>query len=573
MGRDAAPSRDRPRDPQRQRIEVRAHGRADRVRPPREVRRLGLSERAGRRPHPALRAHRRGGRRVRRAHLRAAVQEGLGQRAGVRVRRQPGGAAFRSAHGRSLHRHEEGSDASADRLARSSRGAGQALSAASQTAPSGILGALRARLKARPDSEHEQALVRLANAVLFRVYLVSDLHETPVLWVGYLAYFCAGVAIVAAILLRPAASPLRRTLGAALDATMITWTLMYFGEAGAPLYLVYLWITLANGFRYGANYLLITLAFCVTGFGLDLAFSHYWIEHRTLGVGLLVGLLVLSLYVKTLVTRLFDALARAEQANQAKRRFISVVSHDRRTPLNAIIGMADLLRDTTLSRAQAAVFESVTQGGQTPRRRFGGGGLGAVSGEQLVGLMGGRIGMESAAGVARTFWFELALEKQPERAGGARELAGGRVLLVGCPSAEGHAMGDALVGWGAVPVHVASVEDGVARLVAEISVANPYHGVLIYAATKDLKFAERVRRSAPDPAPPCVLAVARELQGPRFEAPSAGFAAVLELPFDKRQLFNVLHSIAAGRQGREGGVRLTDHARRGPGAGKSQKPV
>ncbi len=108
------------------------------------------------------------------------------------------------------------------------------MSAASQTAPSGILGALRARLKARPDSEHEQALVRLANAVLFGVYLFSDLHETPVLWLGFFTYFFAGVAIVAAILLRPGASPLRRTLGAALDATMITWTLMYFGEAGAP---------------------------------------------------------------------------------------------------------------------------------------------------------------------------------------------------------------------------------------------------------------------------------------------------------------------------------------------------
>src|SRR6185369_10154106 len=43
----------------------------------------------------------------------------------------------------------------------------------------------------------------------------------------------------------------------------------------------------------------------------------------------------------------------------------------------------------------------------------------------------------------------------------------------------------------------------------------------------------------------------------------SGFAAVLELPFDKRQLFNVLHWVAAGDEVREGVVRLQDYARRG----------
>src|SRR5262249_19173862 len=48
----------------------------------------------------------------------------------------------------------------------------------------------------------------------------------------------------------------------------------------------------------------------------------------------------------------------------------------------------------------------------------------------------------------------------------------------------------------------------------------------------------------------------------RFEMLSSGFAAVLELPFDKRRLFNVLHSVAAGDEVREGVVRLQDYARR-----------
>jgi two-component system sensor histidine kinase RpfC len=53
---------------------------------------------------------------------------------------------------------------------------------------------------------------------------------------------------------------------------------------------------------------------------------------------------------------------------------------------------------------------------------------------------------------------------------------------------------------------------------------------------------------------------------PRFAALSAGFGAVLELPVDKRQLFNVLHAISSGREARDGVVRLQDYARRDQGA-------
>src|SRR5204862_1444758 len=73
----------------------------------------------------------------------------------------------------------------------------------------------------------------------------------------------------------------------------------------------------------------------------------------------MIGLVLVSLYVKKLVTQLFDALDRAEAANAAKRRFISVVSHEMRTPLNAIVGMADLLRDTPLSREQADMLQTL----------------------------------------------------------------------------------------------------------------------------------------------------------------------------------------------------------------------
>jgi len=102
------------------------------------------------------------------------------------------------------------------------------------------------------------------------------------------------------------------------------------------------------------------------------------------------------------------------------------------------------------------------------------------------------------------------------------------------------------------------VDEGVARLVSEISLAKPYHSALLYAAREDTQLAQRFRRAAPNPAPPTILAVPRDADVRRFEMLSSGFASVLELPFDKRRLFNVLHSVAAGDEPREGVVRLQD---------------
>ena len=560
------------------------------------------------------------------------------------------------------------------------------------------IAALRAKLAARPDTEHEQAIVRLIVGGLILLYLLpgASLYDVHVLLMG--GYLAVAALIFVRIVLAPGASPSRRVVGAVADIATLSAIMIVVGERSAPLFLVYVWVTLANGFRFGQQYLVVSLVLSAAGFSAVLWESPFWQAYREIGYGLLIGFVALSLYVRSLVTKLFDALARAEAANVAKRRFISVVSHELRTPLNAIIGMADLLRDTSLNReqadmlqtlrsssrmmlglveevldfskieagkvslektdfdlhalvnstcrilsaqasakgldfvvsilpevspalrgdphylrqvlinlagnavkftergsvtvhvsaqaetdanvrlkfsirdtgigiapeAQARIFESFTQADQSTTRRFGGTGLGTTIAKQLVGLMKGRIGVESAVGLGSTFWFEVDLEKQPERAGaGTGELADARVLLVGFPAAEQKLLEQALAGWGATAVAAAAVEDGGARLVEEISLAKPYHSALIYAGADYLKLAQRFRRAAPDPAPPAVLAVQRDAEVQRFEALSAGYGAVLELPFDKRLLFNVLHSVAAGEEVREGVVRLQDYARRG----------
>jgi two-component system, sensor histidine kinase RpfC len=568
-------------------------------------------------------------------------------------------------------------------------------------APLGLVARLRARLAARPDTEHEQGVLRLVIGALLVLYLLPGTSGTErelILYVGSVQ-FVVGVLIFLRIAYTNHISPSRRLFAQLADVATITCYMAISGEWAAPLFLIYIWVTLGSGFRFGPKYLLSELIMSVAGFGIAIYVNDWWRAHPALGIGMLIGMLAVSMYVLSLVRRMFDALARAEAANVAKRRFISVMSHEMRTPLNAIIGMADLLRDTPLTReqadmlqtlrgssrvllglvedvldfskieagklalektdfdlhalvnstcrivaaqaaskgiefvvsimpevppavrgdphhlrqilinlagnavkftergsvtvhvsahaendksvrlkfsirdtgigvpaeAQARIFESFMQADQSTTRRFGGTGLGTTIAKQLVELMGGKLGLESAVGLGSTFWFEIALEKQPERAGlaGAGELSGARVLLVGFPAAQREPLEQALAGWGATPVVAASIEQGVARLVAEIALAKPYHSALLYATGEEPKLAQRFRRAAPNPSPPTILAVPREADVQRFDALSSGFTAILELPFDKRQLFNVLHSVSAGEEIREGVVRLQDYARRG----------
>jgi len=224
---------------------------------------------------------------------------------------------------------------------------------------------LRARLDARPDTEHEQALVRVAIGVVLGMYMLPEgldftqwipLRPDVIVFLGFIA---TSVAILAWVLWSSLVSPFRRCLAIAVDVATVSWCMWYFGLQAIPMMLVYVWVTLANGFRFGPRYLLFSLALSAAGFGAVLLASGFWRDHQFEGMGLLLGLVALSYYVKSLVTRMHDALARAEAANQAKRRFISVVSHEMRTPLNAIIGMADLMRDTSLTREQADMLQTL----------------------------------------------------------------------------------------------------------------------------------------------------------------------------------------------------------------------
>jgi two-component system, sensor histidine kinase RpfC len=230
----------------------------------------------------------------------------------------------------------------------------------------GSHGAFR-RLGAEQKQEVEQAVLRVVLVGLVYVYVIWSIlrdgqfagndGEFAIAGAGFVLL---AIAILAHSVFAHAISIPRRFLGMLADNAATTYCLIQMDEGGAFVLGVYLFVTFGNGFRFGRRYLHVCQVMAIVGFGMVLLLSPFWSKHLMVGMGFMTAILVLPFYVGVLTERITEAKRRADEANQAKGRFLANMSHEMRTPLNGVIAMADVLRETPLDEGQREIVETMT---------------------------------------------------------------------------------------------------------------------------------------------------------------------------------------------------------------------
>jgi PAS domain S-box-containing protein len=138
------------------------------------------------------------------------------------------------------------------------------------------------------------------------------------------------------------------------------------------------------------------------------------------------------------------------------------------------VGIADKVKNR--------IFAAFAQADTSATRRFGGTGLGLSIASEIVGMMGGRLEVESALGVGSTFRFTVDLQVSgsdvAENVGETKALAGRSVLVIDDNPTSVRTLSQYLLRWGMRVAAVGSLAEGLEMARREWAAGRTYDAVI-----------------------------------------------------------------------------------------------
>ena len=211
------------------------------------------------------------------------------------------------------------------------------------------------------------------------------------------------------------------------------------------------------------------------------------------------------------------------------------------------------VRDTGLGMSaelQAKLFQPFIQADSSTTRRYGGTGLGLAISKQLVTMMDGRIGVDSAPGKGSTFWFTAQFEKPthvlPAVAGERDGWSNLRVLVVDDNATSRQSLRHQIFAWKLQKGSAGSGYEALRLLRAAAAEGHPYDIALLDVEMPEMDGLALAHAIKADPA----IAGTKLIALTPFGHPLAdrdmladGIAASLSKPVKQSRLFDCLVTV------------------------------